>query len=69
MHGVTKQQILEDFEEFKAYLHQKISAGKNWVWMTAKSLKAPPSSGTISPNTRSPQCGRKTFTRTVGHCG
>ena len=28
MHGVTKQQILEDFEEFKAYLHQKISAGK-----------------------------------------
>lgn len=66
MHGVTKQQILEDFEEFKAYLHQKISAGKNWVWMTAKSSKAPPSSGTISPNTRSPAMRKKNSYKNCG---
>ncbi len=69
MHGVTKQQILEDFEEFKAYLHQKISAGKNWVWMTAKSSKRRHPRGLSRQTRGAPQCGRKTLTRTVGHCG
>ncbi|MBT9287044.1 MULTISPECIES: DUF3243 domain-containing protein [Bacillus] len=40
MHGVTKQQILEDFEEFKAYLHQKISAGKKLGLDDSKIIKS-----------------------------
>ncbi len=66
MHGVTKQQILEDFEEFKAYLHQKISAGKKLGLDDSKIIKSAAILGTISPNTRSPAMRKKNSYKNCG---